>query len=72
MFNEIQKKMKKRNLFLSTALMCGFFTIAFSFDSNGIYWLWSDNKLVAVVLAIASLTLGVLWFNTSKRIKAEG
>lgn len=70
MFNEIKEKMKKRNLFMSTALMCGCLTIAFSFDNNDIYWLWSDNKPVAVVLAIASLTLGVLWFKTSKRMKA--
>lgn len=56
---------------MSTALMCGFFTIAFRFDSNGIYWLWSGNRPVAVILALASLTLGVLWFRASKRMKTE-
>lgn len=51
--------------------MCGLLTIAFTFDSNGIYWLWSDKKPVAIILALAALTLGALWFRASKRIKAE-
>ncbi|HUW06877.1 MAG TPA: hypothetical protein VMW01_11515 [Williamwhitmania sp.] len=63
--------MKKRNLFMSAALMCGFLTIAFRFDSNGIYWLWSDIKPVSIILALTALTFGVLWFKASKRMKIE-
>ena len=63
--------MRKRNLFMSTAIMCGLLTVAFRFDSNGIYWLWSDNKPVAIILALTALTLGVFWFRAAKRMKTE-
>lgn len=63
--------MKQRNLFMSTALMCGFLTIAFRFDGNGIYWFWSGNRPVAIILALAALTLGVFWLRASKRMKTK-
>jgi hypothetical protein len=47
--------MKKRNLYLSLTIMCGLFTVAFTFDSNQTTWLWQGNEPVAIVLAIAAI-----------------
>ncbi|NVO10030.1 MAG: hypothetical protein HXX16_08735 [Bacteroidales bacterium] len=63
--------MKKRNLFMSTAIMCGLLCFAFKFDSNGIYWLWANSKPVVVILALASIVLGALWIRESRRIKTH-
>ncbi len=57
--------MKKQHLFLSSLLLCGCFCLAFTFDAKGIYWLWADNKPVAITLAIATIILGVLWVKSA-------
>jgi hypothetical protein len=46
--------------------MCGFCCIAFTFDSNGIHWLWIEAKPVAIIFALASVILGALWFKSRK------
>ena len=56
---------------MSSTLMCGFLCFAFTFDNVGIHWLWTDNKPVAVILAIATIILGAFWFKSSKRLKHE-
>jgi hypothetical protein len=56
--------MKRRNLYLSLALMCGFFTIAFTFNSEGIHWLWQDQVPTAIVLGVIALVMASLWIRT--------
>ena len=56
---------------MSLTLMCGFFCVAFTFDNNGIYWLWKDTKPVAIILVIATIILGVFWFKSSRKLKSE-
>ncbi len=51
--------------------MCGLFCIAFTFDNNGVYWLWADNKPVVIILAIATIILGIGWLKLSKSLKVE-
>ncbi|MGB4849902.1 MAG: hypothetical protein WBP41_18390 [Saprospiraceae bacterium] len=60
--------MKKRNLFMSTTLMCGCLCLAFNFDQHGVYWLWSDLKQVAVILGLLTIILGVKWYIASSKI----
>ncbi|MEZ4774582.1 MAG: hypothetical protein R3D00_15460 [Bacteroidia bacterium] len=57
--------MRKRNLFMSTTIMCGLLCFAFRFDSGGVYWLWADHKPVAIILAIAAFGLAIGWYKTS-------
>lgn len=64
-------KMKKRKLFLSSALMCGFFCLAFTFDTEGAYWLWSDNEPVAIILTLVTLTLGVVLLKETNKLRKE-
>ncbi|MGV8964270.1 MAG: hypothetical protein ACOH2V_12950 [Candidatus Saccharimonadaceae bacterium] len=61
--------MKKRNLFMSLTLMCGFFCLAFTFDNKGIYWFWADNKPVAIILVLATIILGAFWLKSSGKLK---
>ena len=56
---------------MSFTLMCGFFCLAFTFDNNGAYWLWADNKPIAIILAIATIVLGIFWLRLSKNLKLE-
>ena len=63
--------MKRKNLFMSAALMCSLFCLAFTFDDSGIYWLWTDTKPVAVILALAAIIFGVFWLKASRDLKAE-
>lgn len=63
--------MKKRNLFLSSALMCGFFCLAFTFDAEGVYWLWSDTKPVAIILTIVTIILGVFLLKETNKLRQK-
>ena len=63
--------MKKKNLFMGLTLMCGLFCFAFTFDNNGIQWLWTDMKPVAVILAIATVVFGIFWYKFSGKMKFE-
>lgn len=59
--------MKNSKLFMNFTLLCGFLGLAFTFDNNGIYWLWTDNKFVAAILGIATITFGIFWYKSSKK-----
>jgi len=63
--------MKKRNLIMSFTIMWGFFCLAFTFDNNGVYWLWADNKPVGIILAIVTIILGTFWLKLSKKLILE-
>jgi len=65
----MKELIKKRNLFMSTAIMCVLLTVAFSFDSIGIHWFWSGNIPVAIVLGVLAIILGTFWFRTQRKIK---
>ena len=58
--------MKKRNLFMSTAIMCGLFAVAFTFKIDQITWLWSETKPVGIILAILAVVFGILWVKQQK------
>jgi len=63
--------MKKRNLFMSSTIMCGLFCLAFTFDNEGIHWLWKDSEPIAIVLGIATIILLVFWFRNAKILRTE-
>jgi hypothetical protein len=63
--------MKKRNLFMSLTLMCGLFCFAFTFNSKGIHWLWSEHKPGVFILAIITVIFGALWIRTASQLKKE-
>lgn len=60
------EKMKKRNLFMSTTIMCGLFVVAFTFKNDQITWLWADNKPIAIILGILAIVLGTQWIKYQK------
>lgn len=59
-------KMKKRNLFMSTTIMCGFFVAAFTIKGDQITWLWADNRPVAIILVILTIVLGTQWIKCQR------
>ncbi len=63
---EREKKMRKRNLFMSATLMCSFFIIAFHFDQDGVQWFWTGMEIVPLILGISAIAMGILWFLASK------
>ena len=63
--------MKKRNMFMSSTLMCGLLCFAFTFGDTGIKWLWTDNEPVAIILGIFTVILGIFWFKQAKKLKIE-
>lgn len=63
--------MKKRNLLLSVSLMTGLLAVAFTFDNDEIHWLWADNKPVAVILAVAAITLGLFWLQSFLKLRSQ-
>lgn len=54
---------------MSLTLMCGLFCFAFTFDNNGMRWIWSDSEPAAYILCIATVICGLLWINSVREIK---
>jgi hypothetical protein len=63
-----KEKMKKRNLFMSTTIMCGLFVVAFTFKGDKITWLWADNKPLAIILGILAVVLGSQWIKYQRQL----
>lgn len=62
--------MKKRNLFMSTTIICGLFIAAFTFNGNDITWLWADNKPVAIILGTLTIVLGTQWIKYQRLLNS--
>ena len=58
--------MKRKKLWMSATLMCGFCAIAFTFDNHGIYWLWADARPAAWILLMATMLFGAMWYASAK------
>lgn len=54
---------------MSLTMMCGLFCFAFTFDSQGIHWIWNDQKPAVVSLAVATLVFSVLWIRAARQLK---
>ena len=63
-----KEKMEKRNLFMSTTLMCGLFVTAFTFKNDQITWLWADNKPIAIMVGILAIVLGIQWIKYQRQL----
>ena len=57
---------------MSSTLICGLTCIAFTFDNEGIHWLWTDAKPVPIILAIATIIFGTFWMKYAAKLKKEG
>jgi hypothetical protein len=54
---------------MSLTIMCGLFTIAFTFDVKQITWIWNDIKPLGYILGGLTLILGILWYKHQKLLK---
>jgi hypothetical protein len=57
----------RRNLFMSTTLVCLLMAAAFKFDNGEMHWFWSGQPLVGVVLVVLGIVLGAYWFRSERR-----
>ena len=57
----------RRNLFMSTTLVCLLMAAAFKFDNGGVHWFWSGRPQIAVVLVVLGIVLGANWFRSERR-----
>jgi hypothetical protein len=61
--------MKKRNLYQSLTIMCGLFSLAFTFNSSQITWLWKGNEAVGIMLVAVALGFATQWFKQQRLLK---
>ncbi len=59
----------RRNLFMSTTLMCLFLIGTFRFDESSFNWMWTGQIQVPIILGIASIILGVFWIIENRKLK---
>jgi|GEM_PF-632198 len=64
-------KKSRRNLFMSSTLMCILLIGTFRFDENSINWIWTEQIKVPIILGIASIILGLFWFIENRKIKCK-
>ena len=66
------KSLKSRkNLFMSTTLMCLFLIGTFKFDENSFNWMWTGQIQVPIILGITSIILGVFWILENRKLKEK-
>ena len=46
---------------MSGTLMCGFLVISIRFDENNIYWMWSEQIQIPIILGISAVLFGLFW-----------
>jgi len=64
------KKLKsRRNLFMSSTLMCLFLLGTFKFDESSFNWMWTGQIQVPIILGISSIILGIFWIIENRKLK---
>jgi len=64
------KRLKsRRNLFMSTTLMCLFLIGTFKFDESSFNWIWTGQIQVPIILGISSIILGIFWIIENRKLK---
>jgi len=61
----------RRNLFMSTTLMCLFLIGTFKFDENSFNWMWTGQIQVPIILGITSIILGLFWILENRKLKEK-
>lgn len=62
-------KKSRRNLFMSSTLMCMFLIGTFRFDENSFNWIWTGQIQVPIILGISSIILGIFWIVENRKLK---
>lgn len=62
-------KKSRRNLFMSSTLMCMFLIVTFRFDENSFNWIWTGQIQVPIILGISSIILGIFWILENRKLK---
>jgi len=62
-------KKSRRNLFMSSTLMCILLIGTFRFDESSINWIWTGQIQIPIILGITSIILGVFWFIENRKLK---
>ena len=65
-------ELKRRSLFMATALLFSGLTVAIAVEPTGVRWLWADSPIVAVVMLIVAVISWTAFFATRRRLKAAG
>lgn len=61
-------KKSRRNLFMSSTLMCILLIGTFRFDESSINWIWTGQIQIPIILGITSVILGVFWFIENRKL----
>lgn len=56
----------RRNLLMSTSLMCLLLAGTVRFDVLGTHWFWAGRTQAAVALLVLGAVLAVLWFRAQR------
>lgn len=62
-------KKSRRNLFMSSTLMCMFLIGTFRFDENSFNLIWTGQIQVPIILGISSIILGIFWILENRKLK---
>ena len=62
-------KKSRRNLFMSTTLMCVFLIGTFRFDESSYNWMWAGQIQAPIILGLLSIVLGIFWIIENRKLK---
>ncbi len=68
---KIKRIKSKRNLFMSSTLMCVFIIMTFKFDENNFNWMWTGQIHIPIILGLLSIILGVFWIVEHRKLRIK-
>lgn len=63
--------LKKRSIYLAFTIFFLLLPAAFTFDSNGIHWMWANTPINIVIFAIFGIFTGVQYWRLSRALKGS-
>lgn len=64
--------LKKRSIYLAFAIFFVLLPLSFTFDSNGIHWMWAKNPINILIFAAFAIFNGVQYWRLSRTLKGSG
>ena len=64
--------LQKRSLYLAFTILFLLLSVSFTFDSNGIHWMWSKTPVNALIFVVFAIFNGIKYRRLSPRLKGSG
>jgi hypothetical protein len=67
--NETKKLLQKRSVYMAFTILFLLLSASFKFDSQGVYWMWADTPINALIFLVLGIFFGIQYWRISQKLK---